>query len=337
MAGMILDAGMRPVEPVADSEGIIKRIDMTRTPGQIELCRYESRERWLAARTVITTGTDAAVLTTDHPYSSLLKTWAKKTGILVEEDRADDLVDHLTVGNYIEATICGLLTKKAGVQLLHTKDSIAFNRELPGLGHSPDGFVIDDRGVPCRLAEFKNVGQWSADRWADGPPPEVVAQCQHGMAVCDMPETYLGVLLGGNDFRWYIIERDEGWLSLHREALEDFHARLNGGGAPDPTSSDACRDALKAMNPHIDGDPVALDMAAQDDTDRRELLKSRIKDDAAECKGIENRMIARLGGLPVGLLLDGRKWTYREQTRKPSVTKGSTFSVLRAPTKRKTK
>lgn len=92
----------------------------------------------------------------------------------------------------------GRKVQRVGKALVHP--------DYPWMRTHLDGRVVGTE--ERRILECKNRGGVQYSKWADGPPPVVVAQCQHNLAVskadvCDVP-----VLLGGNDFRVFEVWRD---------------------------------------------------------------------------------------------------------------------------------
>jgi len=314
-----------PQEPRAD--GVIASNDLG---DGIVLDRYATRDHWLEARNAFVTGTDAAVLVGGSPYSSPLMAWCKKAGI-IPRTPDEDAPQYLRLGNFLEASIMQFLAAESGTKILRTANTLARNDAHPELAHSPDGFVVGARGAPVRMVEIKNVGHFSADQWDDGPPSWVIAQCQHGMLVTGMPETYVGALIGGNSFRWFVVPADPGYGDESAAVIADFARRLRDGDAPDAGDSDADREAVIAMNPSHKADPVTLDLDALALTDEHDEISAKIKELKARKKAIGTRMIAALGGAPVGVLPDGRKWTYRTTTVEPRTRAGYTFTSIYAP------
>lgn len=86
---------------------------------------------------------------------------------------------------------------------------------------TPDRLVYRPFGAaPIRLLQVKTASVRQADHWGDGPdevPDQYLAQVAWEMAVTDLPEADLAVLIGGNDDRLYRIPRD---LELEGQLIE---------------------------------------------------------------------------------------------------------------------
>ena len=81
--------------------------------------------------------------------------------------------------------------------------------------------------------EIKNVGQDKLSRapWnRPGSPPEYYwAQCQTQLLVLDEPKMALVALVGGQDLRGHIIERDEIFLDELQDAAKEFMEEVREG------------------------------------------------------------------------------------------------------------
>jgi predicted phage-related endonuclease len=60
--------------------------------------------------------------------------------------------------------------------------------------------------------ECKTAGQYSADDWAMGVPDYYIPQVQHYMAVTGYKAWYVAVLIGGQEFKYYKIARDDSFI-----------------------------------------------------------------------------------------------------------------------------
>lgn len=73
-------------------------------------------------------------------------------------------------------------------------------------------FANIDRWLPTLNSglEIKNTSEYGRDDWAGTQAPqEYILQCNHYMAVTGAERWYIAVLIGGWDFQWRVIERDE--------------------------------------------------------------------------------------------------------------------------------
>lgn len=114
---------------------------------------------------------------------------------------------------------------------------------------------------PSGILEVKTAHQYDAHEWGRGPediPPYYRCQVLWYMDVLGVPEAHMAVLIGGSDYREYLIPyaADEAeWL---REEGAKFWAEVQAGIAPDLDGHDATYQAVREMHPDINGDDVQL-------------------------------------------------------------------------------
>lgn len=302
------------------------------------LTHYDTREEWMVARRPLVTGSDAPIVLGLSPYTTPLALWSRKVGILdapAENERT-------RLGHHLEGAILSMLAEDADVYVEPCRFALAVHGEHPELGYSPDGLVYaddddDENGLalgpyPLGLAEVKSrMGFDASDDWADGVPPDVVAQAQHGMDVLDLPAAWVGVLLRGGEFRWEKLKRDPTWAAEKRPLLLEFARRVREEDPPDPTGSPEDRAAIVARYPVetakkvVPLPPDAIDIAAQyrdaKDAEKRAKLAA---DEAA------NKLALLVGDAEEGLLPgDFGRVTFRTTTCPARVQEAYSFRAPR--------
>lgn len=71
-------------------------------------------------------------------------------------------------------------------------------------------------------------------------PDEYMLQVQHYMAVTGFKSAYIAVLIGGNTFKWRLVERDEDLISMLIELESRFWEYVKNGTPPPIDGSEAC-------------------------------------------------------------------------------------------------
>jgi putative phage-type endonuclease len=153
-------------------------------------------------------GSDIAALLGLDPYRGPWDVWASKTG------RAEPTPETRFTrwGNRLEAVIADEYAERFGVSLLqHT--TMVHPRRPWHLG-TPDRLVPGHGewmwGVEIKARGLRQAWKWGTeDQGAAGVPDEVAAQAHWYMALTELPRWDVAVLLDGNDFRTYRLERDE--------------------------------------------------------------------------------------------------------------------------------
>ncbi len=98
--------------------------------------------------------------------------------------------------------------------------------------------------------EIKTASSFKAKEWEDGLPQEYYLQVQHYLAVCDLPKAYVAVLIGGNDFRYFPVDRDEDTIQTMIALEAEFWSFVERG--IQPPVDEQSGDALAVLYPKSD-------------------------------------------------------------------------------------
>lgn len=105
------------------------------------------------------------------------------------------------------------------------------------------------------FCEVKNSAR--ADAWWDGPPVYYRCQVLWTMDVLGIDHAWLAVLIGGSDYREYLIELDEEAetdLAIMRDAGQRFMESIAANQPPDLDDSYATYETVRRLTPDIDLD-----------------------------------------------------------------------------------
>jgi putative phage-type endonuclease len=278
----------------------------------------DGRENWLAHRKV--GASDAPVILGISPYGKTPERLRlEKVGHL----ESTPSTERMELGSLLEPMIGTLFGVRSGLDVFPS-DHLYGHPDLDWMTATPDAMVVDpSRGEDdIGVVQIKNVGEYNAHRWADGPPADVVAQVQHELCVTGKSYGYAVALLGGNRLVYHQIERDDVFIAemIEAERLFWFHVEAD---LPLPLTADdtATVEALypRATEETIELHPDALVFVEEYDRARRDA------DDADERKQrAANCLRAMLGSAK-----EGRIGSYRvrwiNQERKGHVVAPSTF------------
>jgi putative phage-type endonuclease len=178
------------------------------------------------------------------PWTGPHEVWLRKTG------RVEDQEDNLAIwwGNAVEpllATRYSMETHREivrGTHLVHPK--------YPMIGGTPDR--LDEAGR--RVVELKTANLRQAIRWgaegSDEIPEEYVAQTTLYMELADFDVADVALLLAGNEFRIYTVQRDRELAGQLLEAGAKFWRDYVLADKPPPIDgSDGAREMLRALYP----------------------------------------------------------------------------------------
>ncbi len=140
--------------------------------------------------------------------------------------------------------------------------------------------------------EIKTANAFAAKEWDEGVPEHYVMQCQWYMFVCDLPRWDVAVLIGGNDYREFTLERDAAMIAEMFAAGDHFwHEHVEKEIPPEPTTPAECAQQFTSD----DGEMIGANAEMEDlAIDLHGAMKKAAlwKEDVSECKA---RIQQRLG------------------------------------------
>lgn len=156
---------------------------------------------WLEWRQKGIGGSDVAAICQMSRYKSPMNVYLDKIGELPPlEDNPK-----MKAGRMLEPLIADWFAEETGMKVW---------RQNAVFQHREHDFMLAniDRWLPGQNAglECKNTAEYCRDDWSGTQAPtEYILQCNHYMAVTGADRWYIAVLIGGWDFQWRVIERDD--------------------------------------------------------------------------------------------------------------------------------
>ena len=192
-------------------------------------------EDWLEWRKKGIGGSDASVVCGISRYKSPVELWLDKTGQLPYQEAGEAAY----WGTQLETLVRAEFTKRTGIEVEH-KGVLLQSEEYPFMLANLDGTCEHPDYGTC-IFEAKTASAYKAGEWDDAIPDEYQLQIQHYMAVTGYKAAYIAVLIGGNTFRWKLVERDEELISMLIELEANFwdHVRMNTPPAMDGSAASA--------------------------------------------------------------------------------------------------
>lgn len=325
--------------------------------------RFRDEDEWLEARRNGIGASDAAVVLGLEHRQSPLSLYHEKLGLEHDEERAGRR-RLLRMGLLMEPVIAGLF-----VDEVKTVELGAFNVErarIPAVGYHLERSstlpwltcTVDRWGRDAELpatslqaaalapaeyvaeqmvtVELKNVSLWAANDWLDlgEVPLGYQVQVQHQLAVTGAPRGYIAAVIGGVDFKWARIERDNDFIAVLLEKLDEFWRRVQRGDPPPADASDSTKATLNKLRALADvGDETPVELPAEfaDLRDQHDALAEQLKELEEKKQGIENSVRDFLiqHNAALGVLRDGRSYSWKMQSRAGYVVEPTKFPVLR--------
>lgn len=271
-------------------------------------------------------GSDAPVILGLSNYSTPLALWMRKTG------RLDDTDDSpiLRRGRKLEPIIASEYEEETGRTV----------REVPGLQVHPtlpwmighvDRMVTRDDREDEGVLECKSANVFRIRDWDEEAPLSSQVQTQHYIAVTGVRWGSVAGLLGGIEFRYQDLDRNDAFIETLIAKEAAFWRLVETDTPPEPEAADS--KMLGRLYATITGEVVDLPEEAIE-WDRQRLEASseikrleELKDEA------EAKLKSAIGHGEAGKLPNGVIYTWREQSRKEHLVKATTFRMLRRSAK----
>jgi putative phage-type endonuclease len=253
-----------------------------------------SQEEWQAYRMNYLGGSDiAAILGFTPKYRTAISVWLDKTGRKppIEQNMA------MKMGHMLEPVVAQLFAEE------HPTIKVQRNNWM--LQHdSIDCMAANiDRELICPLKgrgvlEVKTASAWMEKKWTSNTvPDEYMFQLQWYLSITGYAYGYFAVLIGGNDYRSYYVERDEEIIAYIEGKAQEFWQYVRDDVAPLVDGSEASAEALAYAYPP-DADGTAMVDIPDDlitDLERLEGIKENIKRLEAEQEFINQRVKQAVG------------------------------------------
>jgi putative phage-type endonuclease len=282
-----------------------------------------SREQWLAIRLHGIGSSDAAVAVGLSPYKSPLTLWLEKTQRRPAEDLSDK--DGVIWGTVLEPILARVYAERTQRKVRRV-NAVLQHAAHPFMLANLDREVVGQPEGPGVL-EIKTAGYHSAPQWEDGIPVAYQCQVLHQLAVTGHAWADVAVLIGGQDFRIYRVERDDDKIVDLIEREADFWQHVLLDFQPAPDGSDDAAQALQWLFPRDNGLTVDLSESIEANRLFAALLAARQSKDDAEAREAQLRQQIQntLGDATAALFDTGRvTWKKSKDRLAPDLERLST-------------
>lgn len=292
-----------------------------------------TREEWLAERRTGIGGSDAAAVMGASPWKSTYALWAEKAGMVAVEDNETEAMEWgkrlepVIAAKYIEAT-------KRQVHLMGSAvPEIIRHPRRPYMLASIDGSVSRQETTAPGILEIKTAGAHRAEEWETAAPLDYQVQLQHYLAVAGRSWGSFAVLIGGQKFRWYDVERNDTFIAALEERCAWFWGMVERHEAPPVDDSASTSRALAALYPTDSGETIDLGGESIDWCRDLTAIKAQIAGAESRKREVENKIKAALGAATFGVVPGVGKFSLKTQRKEAHEVKASEYRVLRFSTK----
>lgn len=271
-----------------------------------------SREDWLRERKKGVGGSDAAAILGMNRYRSAYDVYADK--IDIAPDMADN--EAMRQGRDLEEYVAKRFSEATGKRV-RRENSILLNPAYPFARANIDRAVVGEKaGLECKTTSVLNL-----KRYKNGDfPEEYYTQCMHYLMVTGYERWYLAVLVFGNDFKIFTIDRDEDEINALADAEKAFWDNYVLQRVPPSPAGTKATDALIAHLYPSGNDDCADLSVFNAETERLASVKADKARLEKEQKAIEQMIKLFMGDSSYGVN-DICKVTWKEQQKSSYDTK----------------
>lgn len=252
-------------------------------------------EEWLEYRKTGIGGSDASVVCGINRYKSPVELWMEKVNNFPPQDAGESAY----WGTQLESLVRAEFTMRTNIEVSLVKQLLQSEEHTFMLANL-DGVCNDPIYGDC-IFEAKTASAFKANEWEDAIPDEYMLQVQHYMAVTGYKAAYIAVLIGGNTFRWRLIERDEELIAMLIELESRFWEYVQNGTPPPIDGSEACAKYLaEKYSDSIVKSAIELPFEAEVIIKEYNLACKKLSDITEQKQLAENKLKQLLGNNEIG-------------------------------------
>lgn len=189
-------------------------------------------------RTKYLGGSDVAAILGISPWRTPLEVYLDKVQPRIKPiDPTKQKV--FTRGQRMEPYVIDLLAEETGFEIV-SRGNRYIHRDYGFIAAEIDFEYFDPGTGQVENGEIKTVSPFKAKEWGevqtDAIPVHYTAQAMHGMMVTGKKVCTFGVLIGGDDFRIYRVERDEETIVAILQREVEFWDRVSQLNPPPATA-----------------------------------------------------------------------------------------------------
>ena len=283
----------------------------------------QARIDWLKGRQTGIGGSEIAAICGLNQYKTPMQIWESKVNPITEDNSTNE---PMYWGNVLEEVVAKEYAKRTGykVQRVNTQmrhpdfnfaianiDRAVINPDISGNVRWKDGKLSTDRILECKTANGFAAKQWG-EAGSDQVPDSYLIQCQWylgitGASVCD-----LAVLIGGQDFRIYTINRDDDLINDLLQQGAAFWELVQNNIAPDPINYPEAVKKWAISDPTLS---VQADDSLIDDLEQIQSIKAQVKELEAQEDEIKARVVYALKEAETLIYQGVKVATCKTQTR----------------------
>ena len=173
--------------------------------------------------------------------------WLEKTGRVQREDISGK--EYVHFGNVLEDVVAQEYARRNHRKVQRRREPYVQDFMVANV----DRLIVNHDAI----LEAKTADKWSAGKWDEGPPDHYRIQVHHQMITSGKREAVLAVLIGGNEYRDYEINWNDGVAEgLYANERKFWECVENDTPPPPQTAEDVVR-----LYPRDDGESIVATTA----------------------------------------------------------------------------
>jgi putative phage-type endonuclease len=231
-----------------------------------------NQETWHELRKRGIGGSDVSTIVGLNRYKSRVQLWLEKTGQIKDQEAGEAAY----WGTELEPLVAKRFSAETGLKV-QKRNAILQHRDYPWMISNLDREILAPRGalrdeslgiIKGRgrgVLECKTANAWLADKWEGSKAPDgYVLQVMHYLAVTGYEWGCLAVLIGGQQYRHVVVQRDEELIRSLIKLEADFWELVRTKQPPEPDGSEACTELLSQLYSTPTKEIVQLGPVAQE-------------------------------------------------------------------------
>lgn len=253
-----------------------------------------THDEWLEERRKGIGGSDAAAIVGLNPYATPFSVWADKTG----RSKPKKDTEAMRQGRDLEQYVADRWMEATGKKC-RRRTQILRNKEYPFAHANVDRWVVgENAGLECKTTNMMNL-----KKFKDGKeyPDTYYCQCMHYMAVTGADRWYLSVVVLGQGYYEFTIERDEEEIKALMDVEREFWEFVKTDTAPPVDGLKATTDIINGMYANSYETDESLDLFGRETSINAYFaLKDQIAELSKEKERIEQELKTDLGNFEEG-------------------------------------
>lgn len=215
-------------------------------------------------------GSDIPVILGLSSYKTPYVLYLEKLGIL---DAPDEETEFQYWGKMLEPVILDHFAKQNNVEVVQVPRR--YHHQFQFLRATYDGFIpLWNEGLEAKCSSTYMRNEWG-DNGSDEIPMTYVVQCAHYCFMENVDRWHLAALIGGNEYRQFVYNRNKELEEMILEAAVKFWACVQKRIEPDIQTISDCKLKFKSVDPEK---IITADEAIRNELNRLYKIRQEVKE-----------------------------------------------------------